>query len=307
MKKPFYLEKKWNDIKLWWGTQDMKKVFASVFSIIKNGMDVIMTIATVISVVLVYYTLEEMKTERQNAYRPYIQFDTISYVIQTSDDMEDFEKVEGLTVYNSDPKIKEMNLTPELILNTKNIGVGTAKDISISISRESSLNAINAFNDTSAYSDIVCCEGIHGYFAEFSDGTFDGALYFENEVDIAYLLPNAQDEFEYSLPTVYYTLIEALRIEYEHVYYDPFTIGIRIPDIEIFITYSDVQGIVYTEKAYIHTEPEWVFYGGRSLECSIISEETAKEYARELEELFAQQEPREPWIIETEPSVEAMG
>lgn len=41
MKKPFYLEKKWNDIKLWWGTQDKKKVFASVFSIIKNGMDTI--------------------------------------------------------------------------------------------------------------------------------------------------------------------------------------------------------------------------------------------------------------------------
>lgn len=273
------------------------------YEYIMEVVNLVVSCATILSLVLNACTLWEMREERKSAYRPYIQFSSIGYIIQEQDEMERIPQVEGLPVFNSEMGVTGSKITPELSLEFRNIGVGTAKDIVISISRESSIKAIEDFNSRSKYCNLKCTAGVHGDGVEFPDGTIMHLLYFAREDEIPYLLPNAEEVLAYSLPTVYYTLINAMRIEHANAYHDPFSEECLMPDIEILIEYSDVEGVRYKEKAYIHTEGDWLFMGGRSLEVTIISQEKYERMSQN------NSSTEDTVVIETSPkvTVEAMG
>lgn len=245
--------------------------------------NLVVLFATIASLILNYCTLREMQAERNNAYRPNIQFNSIEYVFQIYDSMELLPEVADCPIYRADENgHADHNFT--LNLEARNIGVGTAKDVKITISEESSFAAISEFNEMSEYCDMEYGSGPHGYWMKFSDSTYADLFWLDDEVEIPFILPNAVDVHEYKLPAVYYCLINAMRIELRETWDDPFDARIMIPDIEITIEYSDVQDVIYREKAYIHTEPGWAFGGGRSLVASIISEDKAKEISNKTSE-----------------------
>lgn len=245
--------------------------------------NLVVLFATIASLILNYCTLREMQAERNNAYRPNIQFNSIEYVFQIFDSMELLPEVADCPIYRADENgHADYNFT--LNLEARNIGVGTAKDVKITISEESSFAAISEFNEMSEYCDMEYNKGPHGYSLKFSDGTYATCIWLDNEIEIPYILPNAESMCIYQLPSVYYCLIHAMQIELRETWDDPFDPHVMVPDIEIIIEYSDVQGVIYREKAYIHTEPGWAFGGGRSLVASIISEDKAKETSNKTSE-----------------------
>lgn len=213
--------------------------------------------------------LPDMQDQAQVIHRPYIQFNKAEYVFQIDEDMSLLSELVSCPVYGPD-EYGNADYHFKLNLETRNIGTETAKDIKITISEESSFKAIEEFNSRSSYCDMTYNSGVHGYWIEYSDGSFADLLWFEDSYEMQYILPNAEEIQYYELPTVYYCLINAMRIEHKHEYYDPFSASIMIPDIEIEIEYADVQGTTYKENAYIHTEAGSAFSGGRSLVVSII-------------------------------------
>lgn len=252
------------------------------FQIFWKIVGLIVPFATILSVLLTYFTLREMKEERESAYRPNIQFNSVEFIFQISEDMELSPQVENCPIYTAD-EYGNADYHFKLNLEARNIGVGTAKDVIISITEESSFKAIEEFNIQSTYCDMKYDKGIHGYWMEYSNKTYADLLQFEDTYEVPYILPNAEDVRDYELPDVYYCLINAMRIEHQNVYYDPFSESIMIPDIEIEIEYSDVQGVQYKEKAYIHTEGGWAFGGGRSLVVTIVPYEKINQDNQEQE------------------------
>lgn len=73
-----------------------------MYQAVEKIINLLVSIATVLSVLLTYFTLSEMKEERESAYRPDIQFNSVEYVVQTSADMELFSEVINCPVYTSD-------------------------------------------------------------------------------------------------------------------------------------------------------------------------------------------------------------
>lgn len=260
--------------------------------------NLVVLFATIASLILNYCTLREMQEERNSAYRPDIQFSSVEYVFQINDYMVLLPEVTECPVYKADEN-RNADDSFFLNLNTRNIGVGTAKNVKISISEESSFNAIAEFNEMSVFCDMEYGKGPHGYWMKFSDNSYADLFWLDDVVEISYILPNAEDVHKYKLPSVYYCLINAMRIEATQALDDPFESGFMIPDIEITIEYSDVQGVLYQEKAYIHTEPGWAFSGGRSLVVSIISEDKAKEISNEISESTTKQTPNNETIPAT--------
>ncbi|MFR3879025.1 MAG: hypothetical protein ACLUFZ_06525 [Oscillospiraceae bacterium] len=244
-----------------------------MYQAVEKIINLLVSIATVLSVLLTYFTLSEMKEERESAYRPDIQFNSVEYVVQTSADMELFSEVNNCPVYTSD-QYGNADIHFKLNLEARNIGVGTAKNVQISITKESSFKAIEEFNEQSTYCDMMYNEGIHGYLMEYSNKTYALLLQFEKTDKFPYILPNAEEVCNYELPDVYYCLINAMRIEHQNIYYDPFSESIMIPDIEVKIVFSDVQGVQYEEKGFIHTEKGWSFKGGQSLVVTILPSES---------------------------------
>ena len=213
--------------------------------------------------------LLDVQDQAHAIHRPYIQFNNAEYVFQIEEEMSLPSDLASCSVYRPD-EYGNADYHFKLDLETRNIGTETAKDIKITISEEASFKAIEEFNNRSSYCDMTYNSGIHGYWIEYSDGSFADFLWFEDSYEMQYILPNAEEIQYYELPTVYYCLINAMRIEHKHEYYDPFSASIMIPNIEIEIEYADIQGTIYKEKAYIHTEAGYAFSGGRSLVVSII-------------------------------------
>lgn len=254
------------------------------------------------SLLLTYSTLVEMRVERQNAYRPSIQFSSIEFVLQIGDQL-DMEYItsntgnENIPVFNLDDYYEnELGYRPELMPDVYNIGVGTAKDIQISISTESCHNAINAFNEKTKYCDAIYSTGHHGdiinFYSEddpdnpivYFGSSLHSTFYFQETVEMPYLLPNASESNKYPLPIVYYGLIDALILDLKNAEYNPWGEGLpSIPDIEILISYSDVQGIIYQEKAYITTDVHTGVFGGELVTVSIIPENTKSAQVSEPE------------------------
>lgn len=91
---------------------------------------------------------------------------------------------------------------------------------------------------------------------------------------ISYLYPG--EEVNYKLPTVFYVLLYAQLIEDQNVTCDPFSRPtILIPEIEVNIEYSDAQGNIHCQKAYIRTEAGEIYVnqGMFTIGVSIIPED----------------------------------
>ena len=93
----------------------------------KQTFDYIVGIFTILSVVLVYYTLREMQIERNNAYMPVMVAETRDVTIWWGDQKK---------VVKNNPLMKEKNMSsnPSAIpMTVYNIGVGVAKNMNVKI------------------------------------------------------------------------------------------------------------------------------------------------------------------------------
>lgn len=252
---------------------------------------IIASIVAVFTLWLNNKTLGEMQLERDNAYRPSLYFSDVQYMLESDRWIISNETPElnNYIVYSMQRDHNNFFIMPSINLELSNIGVGTAKDIEISITEEQAQNAINIFNANSKYCKINYIKGVHGYSVLYNNEQYDVGnstifedafncseyyeffQYWGNTTQYSYLLPASTQSqcTTYTLPTIYYNLLNAMRIELEMEYYDPFYFFNPIPDVEVTVSYSDVQGKRYTEQMVIHTEMHFYYYNW-AFSCSIM-------------------------------------
>ena len=193
-----------------------KKSIVWIFDILGTLMALV---ATVISLV----TLFEMKIQRNYAYMPVVVFETVE---------------EEIDLKNEDRAI----LRQGIALPARNIGVGVAKKITFKLEASNFarwLDAYNALYPENAYQYEV--DG--GVVTILRDGKTLG-FSTDYEVDKVFLLPNAEESYEFVLPAEY----KALLFE---IYKNANTGIIDIPGLEIKVSYYDVQNVMYEETIHL--------------------------------------------------------
>ena len=236
--------------------------------IIVGVLEIIGVLATVLSVVLVYDTLVEMRIERQYTYQPDLYFLENEYIVEVFPEFAfdygdgDIERVQEVGFGD------ERNFAVEI----RNVGVGTAKDVKITTSVDDCLRVFDEFNETT-YGKVNYANREYEWDVDdvsFSDGTIWDFFWIDEDVSYPYILPNAEQKSEYLLPSAYACLVKAFIAEKKATDLSEGYMDGSIPDLPITIEYNDIQGIHYEENAVIHTEITWLLGYGIAITISIV-------------------------------------
>ena len=177
--------------------------------------DIVGTIVALAAVIISLVTLYEMKIQRNNAYMPTIVFESVD-----------------VNTFNTDGEYDN------IFFSTRNIGVGVAKKITYSMDSSNYIRWLeyyNKLNPENPYTYNIKGE----VFQVIIDGQKLGFSATEKSEKL-FLLPNAEESYEFMLPSQYTFLL--------HEIYKHSKVGeIDIPDLEIEVTYSDVQNVQYME------------------------------------------------------------
>lgn len=204
---------------------------------LKETITMLTNFATIISVIVVLLTLREMQIQRNNAYRPDIVFETVSvHLIWGQHDEDHYPG------YSPNPFAKGDFNPHYLQIPSRNIGVGVAKNVTYSFDVSSFTQLINYLNEISDENNYTYHE-------------IDGALLVKNgywerwtsipyNPRVLYLLPNAEETYDFLIPEAYLELLE-------NVYFSCGDEPHNIPDIEINLSFEDVQGVRYTSKVFL--------------------------------------------------------
>ena len=184
--------------------------------------DILGTVVALIAAIISLVTLREMKIQRNNAYMPTIVFETAKvgtdatqFGIDFSDDTYD-------------------NIT----FLTRNIGVGVAKKLTYALDSSNYVRWLEFYNTLNP-EDPYTYEIKGDVFSVTMDGQKIGFPAKETREKL-FLLPNAEESYNFVLPSEYTVLLYEI---YKHAK----TWELDIPDLEVEVSYSDVQNVQYKE------------------------------------------------------------
>ena len=199
---------------------------------IKFYCEILTAIVSVISVIMVFLTLHEMQVQRNNAYKPDIIFETSSVAFSLGDP----EKIDSYdNIINSDTSLNPASIN----IPIRNIGAGIAKNLSLTITSDSYsswLSLLDELNSEKNYSFTK-----EGNRMIVSDGSKVVSLAANYTVKKTFLLANAEEKYEFILPEHYTALLREMVQTKKQAMAD-------IPNLEILISFEDVQGISYNKK-----------------------------------------------------------
>lgn len=194
---------------------------------IKTVISILTNFATIVSALLVLFTLWEMQKQRNNAYMPDIIFDTVTVNLQWGN-TKNLDKPLADTDVEYNPS--------SILIPTRNIGVGVAKQITYSIDSSTLIELLNLLNELDTNNKYTYTQK-ENQFIICKDGT-EIIFPTEYETKKAYLLPNAEEVYDFILPMQYAKTLQ-------EIYYLRNSALIDIPDIKINVVFKDVQGVEY--------------------------------------------------------------
>lgn len=223
--------------------------------IIKTFGNSVVGLATLAASIATCVTLWEMRSERNQSYKPYL-------IIESQNYNEEFEK----PFYSIDDtnnlvkvlSIDENDLIP-MSITINNIGSGTATDIEIMFSESQCKKCWEEIcSYYSDYSVNVTDSKIH---VDYNSANYDRMLEYEHymngdvTLNRSYIL--SEESIEISIPEEYRRIIHALAYCTKGDYTTPFI-------IELEISYNDLQGINYQKKYQLNIEAvvELDYYNG---------------------------------------------
>ncbi len=201
---------------------------------LKTLIDYFVAFSTIISMLLVLFTLNEMRTQRDNTYMPDV-------VVETKQMFVYWGVKSPYIVDDPSLPIEDNTKITHIKMELLNIGVGTAKEIKFTLNNEGIEKWITLLKEKNpkkeySYNDE---EGIINLNIDGRKIGFGKDYKFEK----LFLLPNANESFSFYLPLIYPILIQKLYESY-----------VTIPEIPITIEYSDVQGKQYKKNASLLIE-----------------------------------------------------
>ena len=176
--------------------------------------DILGTVVALIAAVISLVTLFEMKIQRNNAYMPTIVFETAQV--------------------NTDLGGAYENIT----FSTRNIGVGVAKKITFTLDSSNFIRWLELYNDMNP-EDPYTYE-IKGDVFQVTMGGQKIGFSTDYKSEKLFLLPNAEESYEFALPAHYTIMLYEI---YKHAENG----AIDFPDLEIEVSYFDVQNVQYKE------------------------------------------------------------
>lgn len=203
--------------------------------------DAIEIVISIASIVLVLFTLFEMQKERNMAYLPDIVLSNTTIAISWDKDGLPYisdEAKAAISKVTSD-NTTDINILPQMKIY--NIGVGTAKDISLTWNSKKNIEQL--IDTLSFYDDIDVSRKENILYLKTH--TMEQAINIIDTSRIRFLL-NSTQEFDTSMfPVSYYQLIREICLR----------IGVtKIPPLYLSISFSDVQGRVYNKSMQINAE-----------------------------------------------------
>ena len=207
-------------------------------------------VISLVSTVLVLLTLFEMQEDRNAAYRPDVSFSDTTVAItwedmSTEEPSESFSTVEPeedsiSTLYDSLSESYAFNAPTELQMY--NIGVGTAKDVTLKWDHEANVAAfIKAFSN---YENVnVSLQG-NILYVESPSLSFGQGVGTERIAE--FMLSSTEESHNVTFPYAYSFLIRELLSRAP--------IESDFPTFSLVITYSDVQNKTYSKELTVTVE-----------------------------------------------------
>lgn len=206
---------------------------------IKFCLEILTGFSTVISSIIVIFTLHEMQIQRNNAYMPDIIFETTTVAISRGnpENLNDYKSLVGT----------DIDLNPcSINIPVKNIGVGVAKKISFTMDTDNYLSLLNLFNEihpenqytyTQKNNTLTISNGLHEFI-------FTASCHDEK----TFLLPDAEETYKFVIPLQYASLLREIFLISRASPND-------IPDLQIQVSFEDVQGVKYSKTIILSLEP----------------------------------------------------
>ena len=213
---------------------------------LQDKINIIMAVLTFLSVIGVFFTLHEMKIQRNVAYKPSIVMNPVEVTFEW-DEFGNEEWIQGAggtsestCEVNEDGSITGTIKIPTIFLESLyttysvvNIGVGTAKNVVFSW---------GADNTQKLYDYLILCnpeKEEFGTIGEKSDGfSINDKVVFvdkENTTHLMYMLPEAQETYSIPFPAQYTILInEAIKSGCMNEDVNPY--------LTLMVKYQDIQG-----------------------------------------------------------------
>lgn len=207
----------------------------------ERKVSIIEIFISAISVILVLFTLFEMQADRNASYKPDISISDVSDVevpivwkgTLPDDPMDDYSALNLDTFYD------EYNFNAPTELMMYNIGVGTAKDISLSWDHRNNIDAfIKAFED---YDDVKILHTGDMLHIETPKETIGQGL--GDGYNVEFMLNSTTEYHTVRVPLAYSYLIRELLIRNSDTE--------NFPKLVLNITYSDIQNKVYKKQIYL--------------------------------------------------------
>lgn len=213
-------------------------IFQSKKETVKYCCEIITSFATMLSAIIVIFTLHEMQIQRNNAYMPEIIFETVSVPFS-------WGTPQNIDVYHSLID-DETELNPTSIkIPVRNIGIGVAKKVTIKITYDNYISWLSLFNKLNPEHQYKYTQ--NGNMLTISNGTTQFAFNADYQFEKTFLLPNAEEICEVVIPVQYAKLLQEISSLRN-------TTLIEIPNIEVNVSFKDVQGIVYDKKISLKIE-----------------------------------------------------
>lgn len=276
--------------KYWWISKcsSIRKQIESAAQTIQFLSSIAASIATVFAAIFAVYTLNEMKAERDAAYKPYVLIEDVELLSGMMEyDDEQMENVEEklMDVFGEKNDIvtpqertfieeqawslsfkNEINTPELLILKLMNIGVGTAKNISVFIKEDDAnewliamKNLLNKYDFQYDYD--IRFDGIIEQTGE-NESWWDHSDYsFGKNEKISFIKTNTDYKLNtrlfFSFQKVFIWLLKTndkLPQEYQftnNLFYNEF-LHENFPSLLIQVSYEDIQGKVYEQLYQIN-------------------------------------------------------
>lgn len=190
------------------------------------------------SVILVLFTLFEMQADRNASYKPDVSISDAEVAIVWEGTLPD-DPTDDYSALNFDSFYEQYNINAPTELMMYNIGVGTAKDISLSWNHQENVDAfIKAFDN---YDDVKILYTDDMLYIETPKQTIGQGL--GDNYNVEFMLNSTTEYHTVRVPLAYSYLIQELLIR------NPYTEN--FPKLNLNIAYSDIQNKVYEKQVYL--------------------------------------------------------
>lgn len=208
----------------------MKKIYEKLG--IENIINIIGHFLTLVSLLLVFITLLEMKIQRNNTYMPQIVAESNEKIEISWDSKSDFIFLK-----------EDTNMYNQIYLNIYNVGVGVARNLEFAWDKDNVNVLANYINKNSVDFSISL---INEMMVIKTTGIEAGGLGLECISKLNFLAPNVDEPYKVNLPIQYIQLYKIMLIEQINNY----------PPIQLKVSYTDIQGKEYEQVLTLTIKPD---------------------------------------------------